>query len=347
MNCIRAYAFAVAILILSLTALTRADEDPVAHWKLTRDSKDGSAGGHNAVNHGVKFENGSAVFNGVDAWLEVPESKSLKPGTGPFSIAVWVHTAEQLDDVLGDVITCYDPVARTGCTLSLMNYAGVTSAQSNWRNILFGIDAAKRDAQWTDRGRPGTNQYVKSLVVFEGDLYAAVWEPGAGKTGRLYRYAGGTRWVDCGGPDLANSITGLAVFNGKLYAGTELYSGGGSSLPLSPNQNHGGKVFRYEGGTRWTDCGKVADVRSISGLAVYKGKLYAGTGTTGNDHVQARFGYRVAYAPGPDRLTCSRGDVDDVAAALLDHDRGQVLAAQEGTSKVHPHRQVPVPSLKV
>jgi hypothetical protein len=277
----QAYALAVAILVASSAASTPADEGLIAHWKLTTDSKDGSAGGHDAVNHGVKFENGSAVFNGVDAWLEVPESKSLKPGTGPFSIAVWIHTAEQLDDVLGDVITCYDPVTRTGCTLSLMNYAGVTSAQSNWRNILFGIDAAQIDPEWTDRGRPGTNQQVKSLVVYDGDLYAAVWEPAAGQSGHLYRYAGGMRWVDCGSPDLANAITGLAVFKGKLYAGTELYSGGGSSLPLSPNQNHGGKVFRYEGGTRWTDCGKVADVRSISGLTVYKGKLYAGTGTTG------------------------------------------------------------------
>jgi hypothetical protein len=284
----------IAAAFLFVAPSISADDGLVAHWKLTKDGKDSSAGGHHAVNHGVKFEDGSAVFDGVDAWLEVPKSKSLKSGTGPFSIAVWVHTAEKLDDVLGDVITCYDPVARTGFTLSLMNYAGVTSAQSNWRNILFGIDAARLDPKWTDCGRPGTNRYVKSLVVHDGDLYAAVWEPGAGKTGHLYRYVGGTRWVDCGSPDLANSMTGLAVFNGKLYAGTELYSGGGSSLPLSPNGNHGGKVFRYEGGTRWTDCGKVADVRSISGLAVYKGKLYAGTGTTGawRDKPRTRGMYR-------------------------------------------------------
>ena len=38
-------------------------------------------------------------------------------------------------------MTCYDPDTRTGFTLSLMNYAGVTNAQSNWRNLLFGIDA--------------------------------------------------------------------------------------------------------------------------------------------------------------------------------------------------------------
>jgi len=229
----------------------------------------------------VRFEDGSGFFNGLDAWLEVPASNSFKPGTGPFSIAVWVHTAEQLDDVLGDVITSYDPVTRTGYTLSLMNYAGVTSAQSNWRNILFGIDAARIDPRWTDCGRPGTNQQVKSLVVHDGGLFAAVWEPAENVSGHVYRYAGGTRWVDCGSPDLANAITGLAVFDGKLYAGSERYSGGGSSLPLSPNENDGGRVFRYEGGTRWTDCGKVADVRGISGLAVYKGKLYAGTGTSG------------------------------------------------------------------
>jgi len=108
-----------------------------------------------------------------------------------------------------------------------------------------------------------------------------VWEPDEGKAGHIYRYAGGKQWIDCGSPDKANALTGMAVYNGKLYVGSELYSGGGSSLPLSPNTNRGGRVYRYEGGTRWTDVGKVADVRSISGLASYKGKLYAGTGTTG------------------------------------------------------------------
>ena len=269
------------VLFVSFAPSTQAGDGLVAHWKLSTDANDSSAGGHHAVNHGVRFENGSAVFNGLDAWLEVPVSKSLKLGRKEFSIAAWVHTDELLDDVLGDVITCYDPAARKGFTLSMMNYAGVTSAQSNWRNILFGIDDGQIDPEWTDCGRPGTNMQVKSLVVFDGDLYAAIWEPDEGKAGHVYRYTGGTRWVDCGSPDKANSITGMAVYKGRLYAGSELYSGGGSSLPLSPNTNHGGRVFRYEGETRWTDVGKVADVRSISGLSVYKGKLYAGTGITG------------------------------------------------------------------
>ena len=269
------------VLFVSFAPSTQAGEGLVARWKLSTDANDSSAGGHHAVNHGVRFENGSAVFNGLDAWLEVPVSKSLKLGRKEFSIAAWVHTDELLDDVLGDVITCYDPAARKGFTLSMMNYAGVTSAQSNWRNILFGIDDGQIDPEWTDCGRPGTNMQVKSLVVFDGDLYAAIWEPDEGKAGHVYRYIGGTRWVDCGSPDKANAITGMAVYQGKLYAGSELYSGGGSSLPLSPNENHGGRVYRYEGGTHWADVGKVADVRSISGLSVYQGKLYAGTGTTG------------------------------------------------------------------
>ncbi len=258
-----------------------ADDGPIAHWKLAEDGRDSSGNGNHAINHGVRFgDDRTAQFNGIDAWLEVPSSKSLKLGAGDFSVAAWIHTPSELDDVLGDVMTCYDPATRTGFTISLMNYAGVTSAQSNWRNVLFGIDAGHVESAWTDRGRPGQNRYVKSLVVFDGNLYAATWEPGAGARGHVYRYKGGTRWVDCGSPDKANAITGMAVYKGRLYAGSETYSGGGSSLPLSPNTSHGGSVFRYEGGTRWSDCGKIADVRSVSGLAVFKGKLYAGTGTS-------------------------------------------------------------------
>lgn len=257
-----------------------AEENLIAHWKLESDTRD-SVSGRTAVNHGVRFKDGHAVFDGIDDWLEVPADNQPDIVDGEFSVAVWIHTDEELDDVLGDVLTHYDSATRRGFTLSLMNYAGVTSAQSNWRNVLFGIDSGQVDAGWTDCGRPGTNMQVKSLVVFDGGLYAAVWEPDGGKSGHVYRYEGGTEWVDCGSPDKANALCGMAVYKGRLYAGSELYSGGGSSLPLSPNEHHGGRVYRYEGGTRWTDVGKIADVRSVSGLAVYKGQLFAGTGTTG------------------------------------------------------------------
>jgi hypothetical protein len=282
--------------LIACTSSAFADDDLIAHWKLTENARDSSGNDHHAINHGgVTFADGEgAAFDGIDAWLEIPADRAPKFGTKPFTIAAWIHTDEDLDDVLGDIMSCFDPETRNGFNFGLMNYAGVTSAQSNWRNVFFGIDAAKGGEEWIDCGRPGTNQQIESLVVFDGELYASTWEPGENDRGHVYRYAGGEEWIDCGAPDPANAIKGMAVYKGRLYAGSELYSGGGSSLPLSPNENHGGRVYRYEGGTEWTDCGKVADVRSISGLAVFNGKLYAGTGTTGawRDKPRTRGMYR-------------------------------------------------------
>lgn len=311
---------------------------PVAHWPLAGDARDVSGNNREAINHGVKFEDGSAVFDGIDSWMEVPAAKCFRPGNKPFTLSVRIHTDGKLDDVLGDILACYDPAARKGFLLSLMNYAGVTSAQSNWRNLHFGIDDGRIDPEWTDCGRPGTNQQVKSLVVYNGHLYAAIWEPGAGQRGHVYRYAGGTNWVDCGSPDPANALVGMAVFDGKLYAGSELYSGGGSSLPLSPNENHGGRVWRYEGGTRWTNCGKIADVRSVSGLAVFNGELYAGTGTTGawRDTPRTRGMYR--YLGGTKWESCGCPDLRVVHLSVfnghlygLSYDAGGFFRYDGGT----------------
>ena len=281
MHSTRIRSLAATLLIL-FASCGIAEDGLVAHWKLAGNAEDSSGHNRHAINHGVTWDSeGNAVFNGRQAWLEVPVARSVSLGTSNFSVSAWIHTANTLDDVLGDVITSYNPKTRNGFTLTLMNYAGVTSAQSNWRNILFGIDAGQVDQKWTDRGRPGNNHHIKALTVFDGDLYAGTWEPAAGGAGHVYRYTGGTNWVDCGAPDKSNAITSLAVYRGNLYAGSELYSGAGSSLPVSLNTNHGGSVFRYEGGQKWTNLGKVADVRSISGLTVFKGNLYAGTGTTG------------------------------------------------------------------
>ena len=270
----------VLLLLLSLTTVQGAMPVLIGKWDLRSDAKDSSGDGRHAINHGVKFQGKEgALFDGRGAWLEVPERFELSEQ--PFTLSVRIHTAEKLDDTLGDIISCFDPATRTGFNLGLMNFAGITCAQSNWRNLFFGVDAGVGGDKWVDRGRPGNNQLINSLVVYEGDLYATTWEPGSDDRGHLYRYAGGTNWIDCGSPSPANALKSVAVFEGKLYVGSERYSGGGSSLPLSPNENDGGHVYRYDGGTNWTDCGKIADVRSVSGLAVYNGELYAGTGTTG------------------------------------------------------------------
>lgn len=261
----------------------------LAHWKLAGDTNDHSGNGHHGVNQGVDLTaagpdgkpGGAAGFEGRGGYLEVPASDSLRLGKREFSISLWVRTEQILDDVLGDLVSQYDPVTRTGFNLSIQNYAGVTSAQSNYRNVHFGIDAGRVDPEWTDCGRPGNNLFVFALCVYDGNLYAGTFETGKEEAGHVYRYEGGTHWVDCGSPDRSNSVQALALYNGKLYAGTGRYLAKGSSLPESTNERPGGKVYRYEGGKRWVDCGKLSNSETgesftVGGMAVYQGELYAG-----------------------------------------------------------------------
>ena len=269
-------------------------EGLIGHYKLSGDCRDHSGNGRDGRNHGVAFTADGAAFDGRTSFIEIPSGPLLR--TGDFSISVRAHTAERLDDVLGDLLSQYDPVARTGFNFTIRNCAGVTTSQTHHRHLHFGIDAGRIDPAWTDCGRPGNNLYVQALAVHEGQLYAGTFEHGADEAGHVYCYAGGKEWIDCGSPDRCNSISALAVYNGKLYAGASRYMAAGSALPESPNQRPGGRIYRYEGGKEWTDCGKLAgpssgrvahpDVRHFPGwrpeevdgihnLTVFDGILYA------------------------------------------------------------------------
>lgn len=268
------------LVLLVITTTCHAQPKLVGHWPLTADANDITVGQRHGTIENVTFDAKSgASFNGFDSRIVIGDVDGLF--RGDFSISVDIHTDEKLTDVVGDILSYFNPELRRGFNFSIMNYAGVTNAQSNYRNVHFGISDGKEIPNWLDCGRPGNSMYIRSLTVFDHSLYASTWEPQEGGRGHIYRYAGGQRWIDVGSPDPANCISTLAVYNGQLYAGSELYSGGGSSLPLSPNGNVGGVVYRYEGGKQWTSMGKVDDVRSVSGLAVFDGKLYAGTGSTG------------------------------------------------------------------
>jgi len=283
------FAGGVIAAILLLVSPVRAQDGLIAHWKLAGDAKDHSGNENHGRSHGVDFcapgpdgkVGGAAGFDGLSDYIEVPHSKSLQLSTGDFSVSVWVHTEKDLDDVVGDIVSKFDPAGRTGFNFSIQNYAGVTCAQSNYRHVHFGIDAGRIDAEWTDCGRPGNNLFVFALCVYQGELYAGTFEMGKDDAGHVYRYDGGTRWVDCGSPDRCNSVQSLAVYDGKLYAGVGRYLSRGSALPDSPNEILGGKVYRYEGESRWIDCGKLQSDESgesftVGGMAVYLGRLYAG-----------------------------------------------------------------------
>ena len=71
-------------------------------------------------------------------------------------------------------------------------------------------------------------------------------------------------WMVAGNALLAFA---LAVHEGHLYAGT-----------CEPGKDESGHVYRYSGQQEWIDCGAPDRSNSVTSMAVYDGKLYAGTG---------------------------------------------------------------------
>jgi outer membrane protein assembly factor BamB len=251
-----------------------------AHWPLADGALDRSGHARHARQHGrIDWQAAgpqgqpAAAFGGRDAWLEVPPASLPKIGTGDFSLSVWLDVPSSLDDLPGDVVSCYDPKQRRGFHLTLKTNAGVTTTQANYRQLQFGIDN-DRATEWLDCGRPGNAVLAFALAVHDGQLWAGTCEPNQGQAGHVYRYGGGKQWIDCGSPAPCNSVTALAAHDGKLYAGVGKYRLRGSALEESENPHPGGRVFRYDDGA-WTDCGQLEGVEAIGGMAVFRGKLYA------------------------------------------------------------------------
>ncbi|NUQ61534.1 MAG: LamG domain-containing protein [Pirellulales bacterium] len=266
----------LGVLLLSSTGW--AESGLVGHWRLQGDCRDSSGRGNHGANHGATLDpRDGAEFNGVDSRIEVPHSAALDLGHGPFSIAVWACTESILDDTPGDLLSKYDLASRTGVNLGIHSYAGAASSQANWGNLAFGIDAARIDCEWTDCGRPGDSRHICALAVHDGRLYAGTLESGPKQAGRVFCYQGGTEWLDCGSPDKCNAVFALAVFQGKLYAGVARRDTTHDGQAPSANQNPGGRVYRYDGGSKWTDCGRLGNADSVYALAVFGGRLYATT----------------------------------------------------------------------
>lgn len=262
--------------LVQADAKSSIDKGLVGHWRLQDDCRDSSGNGNHGIPHGENV--GQGVFDGIDDYVEVPVSATLKLGTGDFSISVWVHTQERLDDVVGDVVELYDPDARRGMTLSINATAGGFQSQGTEQHVYFGIDNAKT-SEWQDCGRPSaaSNYVSESMTVYQGNLYAAT--TGAqdeADWGHVYRYAGGQEWVDCGrvGDHKTQGVGPLIVHEGHLYAvtwtvdWTRVVKGGYDT----------GRVYRYQGGTSWQDLGQPSDNRTLNCIASYGGKLYVGGG---------------------------------------------------------------------
>ena len=251
-----------------------AETGLIGHWKLQGDCRDHSDHGNHGVNHGVELETGD--FDGRSAYIEVPNSESLRLGTGDFSICAWIHTDKELDDIVGDVVDMYDPAAKRGITLTINASAGGYQSQGTDRHVHFGIDNA-RMTDWQDCGRPNpaSNYVFNSLTAYKGKLYAATVGGKDEKDWRhVYRFDGGQDWIDCGqvGDGKVEGVGPMIVHNGELYAVT-------TTLDWTRMQARDpGRVYRYLGGTQWEDCGQPSENRSLNCIASYKGKLYVGGG---------------------------------------------------------------------
>lgn len=286
---------AIAVMISMLLPHSMLAADPatqtrtvtpelIAHWKLAGDAQDSSGHGLHAENHGVLFEADksgplptSAKFAGRGQFLTVPHSTLLDLGTDDFTISLWVHTDESLDDEIGDLLSQFDPKSRTGFQLGIRNHTGVTSNAPNARQLEFGIDNGT-EPKWDDLGRPGGEASILpfSLANYRGELFAGTCEPGKDGKGDVYALNKDRAWERIAVPHLANSVSSLAIFNEELYAGTAKYRVAGSALAESENLNLGGQVFRLDPGTRgWISCGRLPNTEAIGGMTVYKGKLYA------------------------------------------------------------------------
>jgi len=275
--------FTVQVAALGVAAILSFNPGPalaepqlIGHWKLAGDCRDHSGSGNHGVNHGVNLSDGS--FDGEASYIEVPTSKTLQLGSESFAICAWVHTAQDLDDIVGDVVDLYDPATRRGVTLTVNSSAGGYQSQGADRHVHFGIDNAQ-SSDWTDCGHPNpaSNYVSNSLTVFDGHLYAAT----AGAQDErdwchVYRYEGGRKWSDCGrvGDRKTAGVVPLIVHDGALYAATSTYDW----TRVTDGDYEPGRVYRYDGGKSWTDCGQPSENRTLNGIASYRGKLYVGGG---------------------------------------------------------------------
>lgn len=128
-------------------------------------------------------------------------------------------------------------------------------------------------ATWTRLADPGSR--FLSMTPSNGYLYATANRltplPPDGKHSEqkivspyaMWRFDDRSgRWTGCG---LPGETTATQIYSSMIHYG-QIHTGSW------PN----GTVFRFAGGGKWEDCGRVGDEEEVMGLIVYNGKLYAG-----------------------------------------------------------------------
>jgi hypothetical protein len=270
----RCLALLSVLVLFEAISSRSAEPGLIGYWKLQGDCKDYSGQGNDGINHGVDLTaKDGASFDGAGHYVEVPDHPSLQLGTGDFSIAAWVKCRPGKTDVVGDILNKYDQKSRNGFNLHVSSTGTGYGGTSDVRNLQFGIDNAV-DGDWTDCGKPvASNPLISALLVYQGQLYAGTTDAkNFGDACHVYRYAGGKNWVDCGRvrPDVnTRSIMTMIIHQGKLYVGTGTWDWEQSA---ASGLDH---VYRYDGDTKWHDCGQFGKGRRVVTMSSFEGQLYA------------------------------------------------------------------------
>ncbi len=272
-------------------SMTRADDAPnlpaklVAYWPLKGDARDVVGNRHGEAEH-LKFGEHGATFDGRASRIRIANAVGLNPGVRDFSILLRVRCALPLTSTLGDLVSKFDPAVRRGINLHVAGSSPAYSAMSDARHVHFGIDQAYL-GEWVDHGRPWpSNSLISNLVAFDGELYCGIADADKPEDrAHVFRLNGEKRWIDCGRlgeDDNHHAVMSMVVHQGRLYAGTGIWDwvqalGGLKGAPAPAPT----RVFRYEGGTRWTDLGQVGNGSRVLCLASFGGELYAGLDSAG------------------------------------------------------------------
>ncbi len=144
--------------------------------------------------------------------------------------------------------------ARTATVYNGKLFVGLSSVSGCNDDATARVYRYDGGTTWTDLGNLGnggggeSSCEVNALVVYEGDLYAGVYNEA-----RVYRYEGGTTWTDVG----EGGYFGLTVYDGSIYG-----------VRYGNND-----IVRYDGGSTWTNIGG-----SFNGAArtinVFDNKMY-------------------------------------------------------------------------
>ncbi|MHB1355410.1 MAG: LamG domain-containing protein [Anaerolineae bacterium] len=258
------------------------DKHLIAYYPLHGDCRDHSGRGHHGQNHGVDL--GQSRFNGLDSYISVPLSPALDLH-GDFTMTARIRCPSEVQGVVGDILSRFDPIKRKGFSLCVKSTAGGYSSQGDDKHLYFSIDD-NRVGVWQSSGQPSphSNYVSNSLTAYKGDLYAATLDAAnAVDWCHVFRYRGGVDWEDCGrvGDGRTHGVGPMIVHRGNLYAATWNYDWTRvDSEPLDLC-----RVYRYLGGQAWQDCGQPGQNKRLIGLASYRGQLY----TAGDDRSGGRF----------------------------------------------------------